>query len=164
MKNAVISSNQQASMRSIGKILICYHIKCGAHECMARQKAGPLRLPSLTHSKTKMRKRTREREKITAHLNGIQWWCMWLAGWRFCVDGVFAIINHWLLHQTVKRLNKTKVICFDVTYPPLCCAMLFFFYTLCVCVFVRFRLFLHAHTHTGARHFNNARTTSSLSS
>lgn len=52
--------------------------------------------------------------------------------WHFsvyvlCVDGVFAIINHWLLHQAVKRLNKMKAICFTVTYVPLCCAMLFFF-------------------------------------
>lgn len=45
-------------------------------------------------------------DKITLHLNGI---CRHLL-----VDGVFAIINHWLLHQAVKRLNKTNAICFPL--------------------------------------------------
>lgn len=114
VKNAVISSNQQASMRSTGKILIRYQIKCSRDYGTAKTS------PTISHFR--FLSVWSKREKITPHLNGILGVVRW-----FCVDGVFAIINHWLLHQAVKRLNKTKAICFAVTYVPLCCAMLFFF-------------------------------------
>lgn len=81
------------------------------------------------------KKKTRENYQL--HLNG-RCECV-------CCMVVFVIINHWLLHQVVKRLNKTKAICFPLHLflGPLCCVCrwffstatkiyrLFFFFTVC---------------------------------
>lgn len=154
VRNAVISSNQADLIRSIGEISIRYHIKW-LREYGSDKKKTELSLGLSVFGLW----------KSTSHLN--RWVVWWTCESRFCVyvDGVFVIINHWLLHQALKRLNKTKAICFAVIYVCVVqCDVNFFllpFSLLCNSLV----FFLHIQKRTGVQDVSEtATTTSSLSS